>query len=269
MKPSQLLLPVQIALFSATGAILISGGVTATAQTTVPLNDPSPAETSLATDALPGPVMFNPPGGDAPRETRGGASRNGNSCFANGFSSDAAGNHLVGLIPESNYGLTLAERPVFFAYVPPATAETMMFTLSDEQGNVHYQTEMSIPDHGGVLQVPMPQAIAPLEMDTTYQWGFAVLCSGQLRPDSPFVTGWIQRIAPESDLAGTGESSLELAARYGESGIWYDALMTLAELRQNNPTDPQLMDIWAGFLNSANLGSIATAPLVEGLTVSE
>ncbi len=202
-------------------------------------------------------VTFNPPEGNAPYQTRGGASRGEVACTEN---TSEAKQQFIPLTPTSSYGLTVAEHPVFFAYVPSTSAQTAFFSLSDEQGEVYYQTTLPIPTTGGLVEVTLPDTLPPLEVGKPYQWGMAILCSGRLRPDSPFISSWVKRIESSADFANQlqAASPLEQAALYGTHGIWYDMLATLAELRKAQPTDPTLSTNWEQLLHSVGLDTVAS-----------
>ena len=199
-------------------------------------------------------VTFNPPRGGAPHQTRGGASRG-----------DTAP-QLIALIPHSASGLTLKAYPTFFVYIPPTSAQEVFFSLRDETGQVTYQTTLPIANlpiaAGGILRVDLPDTAPALQVGKSYQWGIALLSAGKLRPDSPFIASWIQR-SQTSPAIADAEPSLENAALYGSSGIWYDALSTLADLRQQQPDNTELTIIWQNLLNSVELNSISSALLLK------
>ena len=208
-------------------------------------------------------VTFVPPQRSAPRETRGGASR-GEVCASNSMPHSLQSLKL--LVPtQSSYGLTSSDRPTFFAYVPATSARKLFFSLKDETGEVHYQTNISITGKGEVVSFTLPETTSALEMGREYEWGIALLCSGKLRPDSPFASGWVQKVALPASLRNqlTTVAPLDRAALYGKSGIWYDALATLARLRQEQPTNSTLESNWKEFLSSAGLEAIATEPLAN------
>jgi hypothetical protein len=106
--------------------------------------------------------------------------------------------------------------------------------------------------------------VSPLEFETFYQWGVAILCSGQLEPDSPFVSSWVKRVKPDStwDDQMNATASVEQAILYGEQGIWYDTLDTLFQLSQQSPDSSTITDAWATLLNTAGLEEIAAEPIV-------
>lgn len=205
-------------------------------------------------------VTFNPPGGGAPHETRGGASRGDVACTEN---TSSVARQFMPLTPTSSYGLTSSGHPVLFAYVPPTSAPAAFFSLSDEHGEVYYQTTISIPKDGGLVQVAIPDTLPPLEVGKPYQWGMAILCSGRLRPDSPFISSWIERteLGPDVTNQLSKASPLEQAALYGTQGIWYDTIATLVSLRESQPNDPAILANWERLLQSVGLDAVASAPV--------
>lgn len=218
----------------------------------------------LGVDLLPDraawAVPFNPPSGGAPKG-RGGASRGDTTCSTD---PETFLQRFMTLTPlDSNYGLTASHRPTLFAYIPPTAAQKAFFTLKEENGRVHYQTIVSIPSKGSILRIDLPQSMPPLKLGQRYQWGIALLCKGKLRPDSPFVSSWVQRVEPPVKLAGKTSqlATMEQAALYGANGIWYDMLATLAELKRQQPNNSALHSKWSELLSAAGLGAIALEPL--------
>ena len=55
------------------------------------------------------------------------------------------------------------------------------------------------------------------------------------------------------------------AAIYAASGIWYDSLATLVELRQKRLDDAALKNDWQSLLESVDLAKIAQEALVGEL----
>jgi Domain of Unknown Function (DUF928) len=215
----------------------------------------------LCQSALAG-VLFNPPKGGAPKQTRGGASRNGDLvCIQSAMDSMK---QLVLLSPtDSNYGLTVAARPSMFVYLPATTARKALFSVKDESGKSVHQSVVAIPASGGIVQVALPSKAPSLELNKNYVWGLAVLCGDQLKPGSPFVSSWIRRVAPPTTLATAMQKSpsLEQAALYGFNGIWYDTLTTLADLKQQKPNDATLDSTWKELLKSVGLERVAAKPI--------
>jgi len=205
-------------------------------------------------------VPFNPPKGGAPGG-RGGASRGDAVCSTNPAEFTQ---RFMPLTPvNSSYGLTVAQRPTLFAYIPPSSARKAFFSLKDENGRMHYQTTLPIAGSGGFLRINLPESVPPLVVGKRYHWGVAVLCAGKLKPDSPFVSSWVQRIEPSPKLAEqiSKTAAMEQASLYGTHGIWYDMLTILVDARQQQPNNPALRSDWTNLLSSVGLGAIASEPL--------
>lgn len=200
-------------------------------------------------------VTFVPPNGDAPSETRGGAARD-SSCLQ----TEATNSSLTALIPQSNYGLTTQSHPTFVVYMPSVPTGSIFFNLRDEQGQSIYETFLPIQEEGGIITIEMPKEAPPLDVGKNYEWGIAVPCSARLRPDSPFVSGWVQRIEDHQVelLLNELDSDLENVSQYGQAGIWYDMLALLAELKEESPESPNINSNWQNVLQSVNLREVSS-----------
>jgi len=184
---------------------------------------------------------------------------------------------LVALVPESNLGLTLAEYPTLFWYVPESVATTAQFTLYNSFGRdrkVVYETQLKLDGKAGIisLQVPNDGTVAPLALDRTYYWTFKLLCINPSDPNDRSgdirVEGFVQRVMPPADLVAqlkaveTGTTdSRQLPAIYAQAGIWHETLASLAKLRQDNPDDVKLKESWASLMQDINLAELANVPL--------
>ncbi len=208
-------------------------------------------------------VAFKPSKVGAPGKTRGGASRGDVVCSR--LPADATKRFMLLTPTDSNAGLTISGHPTFFAYVPPTDASGMFISLKDEYGNVHYQAIIPTLGKGGIVGISLPESAPPLEVGRYYQWGIAILCSGKLRPDSPFVSSWIKRVEPTAVLAKQLKAStmLEQATAYAAEGIWYDTLSTLAKLRQQQSNTPAIIAEWKGLLTAVGLSTVAAEPLED------
>lgn len=227
--------------------------------------NPAQAQTSSDAQRLqPGEiaqVTFNPPGKGQPRNTAGGASRDGNSCVQEPQLSSGC---VTPLIPEADQGLTVAQRPTFYVYVPQTSAREIFFALKDENNQHHYQTNIPLTEgEGAVVAIALPDDAPALEIGQTYRWTFILIDETGLKPDSPGVQGDIRRVEAHSLTLGSEQTdpTLELAQQYGTAGIWYDMITTLAQLRQSSPNDPTILASWTGLLTSVGLEEIASKPI--------
>jgi hypothetical protein len=205
-------------------------------------------------------VTFDPPGDGTPSDTAGGASRGG--CPDD---SPAINPPVTPLKPINHSGLTVAEHPTFFVYVPQTVAQKAIFILKDKEEDYFYQKTISIPRTAGVVSFKLPDDAPALESGKTYQWSFIMMCGQAVRPDSPVAEGQIQRIEPNPELLRQLKnlSPLERAVLYGKNGLWYDTLASLAEQMRSQPNDSTLLSTWEKLLQSVGLEAIATKPLLQ------
>jgi len=175
---------------------------------------------------------------------------------------------LTALMPENGSGLTVAERPTFFCYVPQPVeqvGQVVEFVLLDEATDtIVYETTLTTTS-AGIMSLELPETVMPLEIGKPYHWYFSIITDTADRSSDPFVDGWVQRVVPEPALA----SQLSIAAPierpilYASTGIWYDALTELANLRRLHPGDPTLNEQWVNLLSSVGLDNLAGHPLIE------
>lgn len=202
--------------------------------------------------------------GSAPKQTAGGASRDANS-YVGESQSNAFPASLMALVPQEFTGNTLSERPTFLVYLPESNAEEAIFSLKDEVGNLIYQTILPISGEAGVAKVTIPNTIPALEIGKNYQWLTALVVDGRLTPSTPYVDGWIQRVAttPEMAKALSQTDRLARAQSLASLGIWYDTAATLIEMREAQPESEVALKNWQELLTSVGLKDIQAVPLLQ------
>ena len=203
-------------------------------------------------------ITFKPPVTSAPSRSTGGGSRGESCAIGKAAKSNSS---VVKLLPKSNIGLTVEQRPSIMVYVPATTAQTAFFSIQDQNFNHHYQTSLQLPQQAGVMEIKLPDSVPALETGINYQYSLVMICGEDLEPDSPLVSGWIQRVEPRNAL--NQKLSVELASQLASDGLWYDALSTLAELRKSQPSNQAVVNSWQQLLNSGGLSEIAQEPLVN------
>jgi hypothetical protein len=200
-----------------------------------------------------------PPGRDAPRGgTVGGGSRPvGGTCLSNPSTKTSS---LTALVPGRHLGLTQTERPNFLVYMPQTTAQTVEFSLFDEQMNGIYQ--MSVPvSKAGLVSIRLPDTAPPLAKDKPYYWTVALACNPSDRTEDLVVGGWIERAEASATLKQqlANVTPIEQASLYAKQGFWYDALNTLVELQRTQPNNPAAATAWAQLMKSVGLDAIGFA----------
>ncbi len=147
------------------------------------------------------------------------------------------------LTPTDGFSATTSSTPTFFWYVPPTIARTAEFSLLDGKDKPLYKTTFNLTSEGGIVGFTLPESVTSsmVEPGKDYYWQFSVLCDPNQPSKNPFVEGVVQRVQPDSTLLAQLQSASprERATIYATSGIWQDAIATLAQQRCVNPkTNP-------------------------------
>lgn len=176
---------------------------------------------------------------------------------------------LTALVPNSTIGITLAEYPSFFFYIPDANLEGVEgeFTLRNEKNEVIYDKTVLLKASDSIIRVELSDSptLPPLEVGKSYNWDFSLVFDKFDRSDSKYVIGWIKRIEPNSELKqklGTA-SRQQQPAIYAKNGIWHEALASLAELRCASPSDSTIASDWESLLQQVGLPEISQKPLAQ------
>ena len=97
-----------------------------------------------------------------------------------------------------------------------------------------------------------------------------LICGEDIEPDSPFVEGWIKRVAPKtSSISKANEPNLELVKSLAKAGLWFDTMSSLVELRKSQPNNSELMKVWKTLLEDKHVGltDFSEQPIInENLT---
>lgn len=183
------------------------------------------------------------------------------------------GANLVALAPEfmqkaqdsskvneiSIWGKTEMERPILFFLVPYTDQSTRLeFLLQNKKDEIIYQRSITPPSREGVMALPIPSSVPPLEVNQDYRWTLKakVFCGSNV-PESKFVEGWLQRVSL------TAASASQQSQAYVEQSIWYDMVSDLASQRQHSPNNLQLRQEWKGLLKMVQLEAVAEYPLLK------
>jgi Domain of Unknown Function (DUF928) len=189
-------------------------------------------------------ISFIPPKGGAPKITTGAATRDLH-CLAD--PSDPDKKITLPVLPQSNYGLTISNRPKFLILNKiKSKAKQMFLSLESEDGEEVYQTFLPVPSEAGLISINFPSQAPDLFVNKKYKWTMTFICGKALRPDSPAITGWIQHIPKSQSLAAKLKvaSPVDRVVVYGENGIWYDMINELNQLQKQNPNNQILSKAW-------------------------
>ncbi|MCU0535118.1 MAG: DUF928 domain-containing protein [Hydrococcus sp. Prado102] len=184
---------------------------------------------------------FEPPNDGAPGDRQDAGSRPGCPQFAKPFTA---------LVPATNLGVTVAERPTFWLYVPYSSG-SITLSLKDEQTKkTVYQNTFEVNGKPGIMGFALPSDAPSLEVGKKYRWKFDLFCNPQSKADFFSVNGVILRqsipVATMNQLKDA--SPTEQANLYAANGIWYETLTALAELRRDRPQDKIFLAQWTALL---------------------
>ncbi|KYC35312.1 hypothetical protein WA1_09190 [Scytonema hofmannii PCC 7110] len=225
------------------------------------------ANSSAKTNRLISQVRFKPPPNQGkPKKTSGAGTRRDWLCPQDVTLTTSSNISLdqpsaIALVPNNtNYGLTLAERPTFLVYLPQTSAKQVVLSLMEEGTKHHSQTFFPITGESGVIAVTIPNNSPPLSVGKNYQWALVLVCGEKPSPNDPTIASWVSRVAlPQPPTSQ--KTPLEQANWYSEKGIWYDALTALAQAKKAQPNNKAITDIWTDFLKSTGLEVVVTEPL--------
>lgn len=227
-----------------------------------------PASAQLISAANPNlisHVSFKPPPDDRkPDQTLGAGSRQDNPCFQDTTPiTPLSERSMMALVPSSNYGLTLTERPTFFIALPKTSAQQLILSISENGKTYHSQTVIAIKDTPGIIKITPAQDAPPLEVGKEYQWSVVLVCGSKPGPNDPAIASWVRRVAPPQTMPSQlkQEHSLAQAVWYGNQGLWYDALNALVEARRSQPQNEAMTSIWSEFLTSVGLQDVSSEPI--------
>lgn len=177
--------------------------------------------------------FFAPKGRAMPKDSEGGASRG--RCLQNRTGIQKT---VTLLTPQGNSGLTASARPTFMASIDQTSANQVFFSLKNEDESYFFEMTMSLPSsESNLVKFSLPDNAPPLEMGEQYRWSVAVICGSKLGPDSPWASGWVERVEAVDQEAVAALQPLEQASYYGKAGLWYDTVAVLASHRENNGID--------------------------------
>lgn len=171
--------------------------------------------------------LFKPPTEKGqPKRTFGGAIR-GDSCSLDREQSQK----VTPLIADTNSAKTTKAKPEFLAYIPPLDGtKKAILTIKDETENYYHRETIEIDQSNTI--VPISATTAPeLEIGTKYDLYLKIICNDTEDISDPETQLSMTRVdRPSVDLA----DRIEAVEYYGQNGIWFDALNSAYELREEN-----------------------------------
>lgn len=167
--------------------------------------------------------------------------------------------------------MVLTDRPTFWFYVPysPNFRLTAEFVLIDSNENDVYATTFLLKERPGIIGIPLPQKVSPLQVNQSYTWVFSMICDPNNRSGDVSVYGTIERISVPSTLQTQltqARTIQEKTILHTRNGLWNEAVTNLARLQRANLTDKALQNEWKRLLQALGLNQLDAAPLTPCCT---
>lgn len=201
-------------------------------------------------DLPPAPAPGTPDGQRTPGGTRG------ETCKQTDKQTDKP---FTALVPENGKGLTTAEHPIFWFYIPdaPDDIHSIEFSVHDQdEKTTLYRTSLQLTKTPGVIGISLPPSPQySLKLNEIYHWRFTVTCVGKETSGDPIILeldGWVTRVQQSPNQV-----------------IWYDELTNRAKRYLLEPQNPEVKKAWAELLRSVGLEGLAQEPLVSSSGNSE
>lgn len=161
---------------------------------------------------------------------------------------------LTALVPEDGQGLTTAEYPLFWFYVPYAAKDvhSIEFSIHNrDETTTLYRISLQLAKTPGVISIPLPPSPGnALKLNQSYHWYLVVNCQPTDFENNLVLDGWVTRVQPSSD----------------SEIIWYDELTNLAKRYLSEPQNTQVKSAWAELLRSVGLERLVQAPLISSVS---
>ncbi len=210
------------------------------------------------------PLQFKPPNRGAPGGNRSGSSSN------TGSRDDCPSvrKDITALIPKTNWGNTLAERPTFWFYIPHQKGRLTLM-IKEEQATIPLlRVSYEVRKGGGIMGFSIPETVPALEVNRAYRWRVYFNCKPNIKPSLIGVEGVVQRVATNEDFKTKLISNIPIKEQinlYATRGLWHETITQLIESRRAKPTDQELKQLWSDLLSnpSVELGNLISEPLVE------
>src|SRR5262245_37721236 len=163
------------------------------------------------------------------------------------------------LVPDHT-GLTTKEQPSLFWFISGDTSLPVELTISDPNASEPLlEARIPGPVKRGIHRVRLTDYGVRLAPGVGYQWSVSVISDSARRSRDIVGSGKIERIEFSTELqakvAGAGKE--DLATRYAEAGIWYDALEAASDLIERSPGDNKSVGYRTTLLRQVGLPEIA------------
>jgi len=154
-------------------------GITSKQQQTQQPKTPTPTNTPVTSGLVSQIIRFFLPSKGAPGQRSYAAART--DC-------PAIKKPMTALVPPTNIGLTISERPTFWFYIPyQSTSRNLVeFLLLNDKNHVVDQTTYPLTSTPGIISITLSQNAPRLENGKKYNWVLSFICDPENRLNPHF-----------------------------------------------------------------------------------
>lgn len=198
--------------------------------------------------------------------------------------------------------LTADPYPIVLFYLPQNSPTQARFYLEEENEGFVYLADVQMPTNNkqnGIVtlnfsDIAKANNLPELTTGKNYSWKLKFICENKIEDidkKSPEISGWIKRIDLNTSLKNQLGSSYinnqdskdsdviseqlnqtetkDYPSVYTNNGIWYSAVSSLAQLRNENPEDLDIKLDWETLLKSVKLEEISDKPIRGSATIQK
>lgn len=210
----------------------------------------------LVPSSKPSEPLYQPPSRGAPGGRVGGGTRGPSELPA-----------LYALVPD-HVALTAEEQPQLVWYLSKATSYPLEFTVVERDG-VEPLLEVPLPSplEPGVQILSLTEYDLKFEPGKTYQWFVSLVPDAAHRSQDIVAGGTLEMAQLPGGMAENVRQAnpLDATKLFAKAGFWYDAMATISQSIQENPTRSELHDIRATLLEQVKLHTVAQTDRQRGL----
>lgn len=198
--------------------------------------------------------LYTPPFRGAPSSRVGGGTR-------------APGDPLPSLavLTPEHTGLTLQEQPVLYWYLSQTATQPVAVTVnSPKRIEPLLELRLEPPVPAGLHSLRLAEHDVRLTPGVLYEWFVSLLIDAENPSKEVVAGGGIERVAPTDERKQKVDAALQQATSeaetwriYATSGLWYDAVASLAALIDKAPPDTPLRQQLATLLDEVGLPEVA------------
>ncbi len=202
--------------------------------------------------AAVGMPVYNPPKRGAPGGRVGGGTR-------------GPGDDLptLSVLAPDHIGLTTREQPTLYWYLSKPTTLPVELAIIRSLGvqplSPLLETRIPAPAQAGIQAIRLADHAVKLIPGEQYQWYVTLVVKAERRSKDIVAGGFIERVGPpEAIQAKLDQAGKALVPHvFAETGIWYDAVMTLSEMIEAAPKNVLLRKQRAALLQQVGLPVVA------------